>query len=376
MKNIQRNKKGFTLIELLAIIVILAVIMAIAIPQVLNVVNGSKDSAWKDNVKMISKAIELNTQMLDPETGGYTYTVESLCKNPNNVNKISKSTDTKVKCSSNVFTINGTGQFDGKTATIDCRSGNCISSITEGSGENIPSNSPEPIPEPVSFATDTWSTIVANVKAGNTSIYAPTADGVDNQVLREVDLGDLGVHYLRVANTTPCTNGETSETACGFVIEFADTISEQKMNTTNTNIGGYPASEMFTYINNTVYNVLPTEIRNSIIDTTVVSGHGTTEGEGNFTSTDKLYLLDRQEVYGDNSSSNTAASATRQLDYYRLNNTSADRTKEYQGSTSWWWLRSASSSYTKSFGIVYYGGIASYVTVSYTYGVSPAFRIG
>ena len=132
MKTIKNNQQGFTLIELLAIIVILAVIMAIAIPQVLNVVNGSKDSAWKDNVKMISKAIELNTQMLDPETGGYTYTVESLCKNPNNVNKISKSTDTKVTCSSNVFTINGTGQFDGKTATIDCRNGSCSTTFAEG----------------------------------------------------------------------------------------------------------------------------------------------------------------------------------------------------------------------------------------------------
>ena len=131
MKTIKNNQQGFTLIELLAIIVILAVIMAIAIPQVLNVVNGSKDSAWKDNVKMISKAIELNTQMFDPETGGYTYTVESLCRNPNNVNKISKSTDTKVTCSSNVFTINGTGQFDGKTATIDCRIGSCITNFSE-----------------------------------------------------------------------------------------------------------------------------------------------------------------------------------------------------------------------------------------------------
>ena len=131
------NKKGFTLIELLAIIVILAVIMAIAIPQVLNVVNGSKDSAWKDNVKMISKSIELNTQLFDPETGNYTYTIDSLCKNPNNVNKISKSTDTKVTCSGNVFTINGINQFDGKTATIDCRNGSCKTTFTGGASDSV-----------------------------------------------------------------------------------------------------------------------------------------------------------------------------------------------------------------------------------------------
>ena len=43
---------------------------------------------------------------------------------------------------------------------------------------------------------------------------------------------------MRLANTSPCTNGETSETACGFVVEFADIISEQKMNNSSgTNVG-------------------------------------------------------------------------------------------------------------------------------------------
>ena len=119
------NKKGFTLIELLAIIVILAVIMAIAIPQVLNVVNGSKSSAWKDNVKMMAKSIELNTQLFDAETGNYTYTVDSLCKNPSKVNEISKSSDTSVTCSNGVFTISGTGQFDGFYANISCTGNEC-----------------------------------------------------------------------------------------------------------------------------------------------------------------------------------------------------------------------------------------------------------
>ena len=130
------NKKGFTLIELLAIIVILAVIMAIAIPQLLNVVNGSKDSAWKDNVKMISKSIELNTQLFDPETGNYAYTIDGLCKNPSKVNEISKSSDTTVTCSNKVFTISGTGQFDGKKATIDCRNGNFKITFMNGSSNN------------------------------------------------------------------------------------------------------------------------------------------------------------------------------------------------------------------------------------------------
>ena len=43
---------------------------------------------------------------------------------------------------------------------------------------------------------------------------------------RTVTLGNgLGTHTLRIANKTACTSAQTSETACGFVIEFADIIS-------------------------------------------------------------------------------------------------------------------------------------------------------
>lgn len=42
------NKKGFTLIELLAVIVIIAVIALITTPIILNVVQNSKENAFKD----------------------------------------------------------------------------------------------------------------------------------------------------------------------------------------------------------------------------------------------------------------------------------------------------------------------------------------
>ena len=46
------NKKGFTLIDLLAVIVILAVLLAIAVPAVSNYINTSKKSGYIDTVKM------------------------------------------------------------------------------------------------------------------------------------------------------------------------------------------------------------------------------------------------------------------------------------------------------------------------------------
>ena len=237
------------------------------------------------------------------------------------------------------------------------------------------------IEETSRFTLDDWNTIVENVKSGNTSMYK-VGD------TKEVNLGTTyGTHTLRVANTsTPseCSTSGFSQTACGFVLEFADIITTHKMNDTDTNVGGWPATSMRTFINNDIYNAIPSEIKNAIIDTTVVSGHGKTSGETNFTSTDKLYLLSTAEVWAQGSSNtieyDTARDVTRQLDYYKNLGTS---TSNYSGaikksgtSVSSWWLRAASSNYASSFLRVGINGDWDIIIANNTIGVAPAFRLG
>lgn len=53
-----KSKKGFTLVELLAVIVILAIILAIAIPSITTLINNSKKGAFESNVKMLAAGIE------------------------------------------------------------------------------------------------------------------------------------------------------------------------------------------------------------------------------------------------------------------------------------------------------------------------------
>ena len=53
-----RNKKGFTLVELLAVIVILAIILAIAVPTISSLINNQKKSAFEAGVKMILKGAD------------------------------------------------------------------------------------------------------------------------------------------------------------------------------------------------------------------------------------------------------------------------------------------------------------------------------
>ena len=232
------------------------------------------------------------------------------------------------------------------------------------------------ISDPVSFTSDSWKTIQKAVQTGNTSKYH-VGD------TKEVDLGSLGTHTVRISNMSECTT-ETSETACGFVVEFADIITKQVFKSTNKNVGGWKDSELRTYVNGTIYNALPSELQNVISSTKVISSHGATYGETNFETQDKLYLLSGHEVYEDGtynqiSTYDTAYSNTKQLDYYKNQGVTADGNagaiKQYNGSNEYWWLRSA---YTYNYGDfirVYDSGRWANDGAPNSNGVSPAFRI-
>jgi len=236
------------------------------------------------------------------------------------------------------------------------------------------------------FETDSWATIIANVKAGNGNEYKVGST-------KEVNLGSTyGTHTLRVANTsTPseCSTAGFSQTACGFVLEFADIITGHIMNDPDTNdpdtnVGGWPATSMRTFVNNDIYNALPSDLKNGIIDTTVVSGHGLEDGE-NFTSIDKLYLLSTAEVWAQGASNtisyDTARDVTRQLDYYKKEGVTTTSNyskviKMYNSSADFWWLRSATFSDSISFYSVSNDGDWRDYISSSTNGVSVAFRLG
>ena len=240
-------------------------------------------------------------------------------------------------------------------------------------------------PETNYFALDTWEEIANNVKSGNTSRYSVGSE-------KEVEIGGKS-YTVRVANnSTPseCSGENFSETACGFVVEFVDIVEKREMKSTNTNVGGWPATTMRTYANGEFLNKLPSDLQKVIIDTKVISGYGKTGEETNFTSTDKIYLLSSHEIWEagtkyNPSGNDTAWDKTRQLDYYKERNVNTDghfasaikwykdETGEYATS---WWLRSPDFDYDSSFWTVYdYGHNAGYFS-SYIFGLSPAFRIG
>lgn len=196
-------------------------------------------------------------------------------------------------------------------------------------------------------------------------------------------MGTYGTHTLRIANkSTPseCSTESFSQTACGFVLEFQDIITTSKMNTAYSNSGGWNNAEMNTFINNNIYNALPNELKEIIINTIVVSSYGKND-TANFTTTNKLYLLAPKEIYTDYAeTTDTAKDLTRILDYYKEKgvtmNSYANAIKYNNSTATWWWLRNAPSSNSGNFFGVNVTGILNNNYAHFVGGVSPAFRIG
>ena len=246
------------------------------------------------------------------------------------------------------------------------------------------------VPKPKSFAEDTWETIAENT----------SSDVYNVGDTRQVLIGNKP-YTVRIANKstpTECNDSNFSQTACGFVVEFVDIIEKRAMNKVKTNVGGWPATPMYKYLNGdtsdhltydgtkaTLYSKLPSDLRNAIIDTTVISGHGKSDSnsereDGNWQSIDKIYLFGRKEVYNKTLDTDAADSISRQLDYYANLGVNIDHytdaVKYFNGTAADWWLSDACSSYSNAFYIVDIDDMAYVDYTNNINGLSPAFRIG
>ena len=375
------NKKGFTLVELLAVIAILAILVIIALPNVLKMFNDSKKNSFITEAKTVYSEVSKK------------YISESMKENK--LTYISSEDDTKLEMTGRDLQYCVLLNTDGTVKSMKVSNGEWIAELPSGKKitdlnssdlKDVPSGykfecngstSQTPLPAK-SFGEDSWKVIASNAKkCVNNEENCPYKVGNTKTV--KVNGKEFTVRLANLKAPNECNNSGFSQSACGFVVEFADVITTHNMNPTSSNKGGWLNSQMKTFIDNDIYNSLPEELRNVIIDTKTVSGHGK-EDTNNITSPedklDKLYLLAPKEIYSDWSDQyDTARDKTRQLDYYNIKSVT---TNSYAAAkkNSWWWLRSASSTNSYAFYNVCSNGDwgSSYAYIAH--GVSPAFRIG
>ena len=245
------------------------------------------------------------------------------------------------------------------------------------------------IDAPDDFETDQWGTIARALKNDPDAYPLGSSRDITLDLNGNGTVDNNEIFTLRLANsTTPaeCSTAGFSQTGCGVVIEFANPITNHRMNMFtgagtgpgDGNIGGWPTSSMREYLNETIYPLLPKDLRNVIKDTYVVSSHGSRDLD-NFITTDKLYLLSYQEMYAANNGSETARSLNRQLDYYEdeevTESNGAASIKYWHGtqSTQGCWTRSAHLSTDRDWFFTQ-GGACNW-RADNACGVAPAFRI-
>ena len=381
------KNKGFTLVELLAVIAILAILVIIALPNVLKMFNDSKKNSFLTEAKTLYS--EVSKKYISETMKG------------NKLTYISSEDDTKLEMTGRNLQYCVLLNTDGSVKSMKVSNGEWIAELPSGkkitdlNSSDLKDGNLDDYDCYNPFRDDSWETIASNVKTGNTSKY-----NVGDE--KEVDLGTTyGKHKVRIANmSTPneCNDSNFSQSACGFVVEFTDIITNHKMKTSNTNIGGWPRSAMHPFLNDenldglngkelSIMKVLPDDLKSVIIDTKTVSGSGYQDTVEYFTSTDKLYLLSTAEIWSQGTSNkinyDTARDKTRQLDYYKIKGVTTNREdwngaikKDSTGSASWWWLRSVYSYSKNGFYAVTGSGDQGNVWVLSNSDVSPAFRIG
>ena len=219
---------------------------------------------------------------------------------------------------------------------------------------------------PTSLESASWSKVKSTIQDGTFSMYAHVGD------TKTFEMNGKTYHAEVVA-----INDGTGDAASWYPNKTVDFICKElyetayQYNSSATNTGGFPSSALRGTLINTLYPLLPSDLKDVIIEKShsyITSTDGTMG-----TDSTKLWLPTHYEIAGATDQYAPGETASNNKAY-----TLASKIKNLNGQSSayTWWLGSLFSYDAARFWFVSTTGTLGGLNANYTYGVPVCFRIG
>ena len=214
-------------------------------------------------------------------------------------------------------------------------------------------------PYEANFADNTWEQIIDACQRG----AVPETWAVGNQKTMTINGKDYLIDIIGKNHDAYTSGGKAPLT-----FQLHNCYGERKkMNSSNTNKGGWTSCAMRRTHLPAILALMPTEVQNGIREVNKLTSAGSNSTTIN-TTADKLFLLSEVEIFG--STIFSAAGEGTQYDYYKAGHSKA---KYRNGSAEAWWERSPDASGSTGFCVVDIDGFTDFDTANTARDVAFAF---
>ena len=204
--------------------------------------------------------------------------------------------------------------------------------------------------------------------------------GFDHNASRE---GSNRIHF-QLAKTA--LSGGTDICFIDGSYNSSGSLAAFRMNTSNTNSGGWKDSYMRNNICGTsktstsgrIMGAIPADLRNALKSVTKYTNNtGNSSSSGAVTATtDYIFLLSEYEAFGNIERANDyEANYQQQYAYYSAGNSKVKYRHNSTGSAASWWLRSPTAGFSRHFVYMRTGGTVYYTSAYASLGFAPGFCV-
>jgi hypothetical protein len=151
----------------------------------------------------------------------------------------------------------------------------------------------------------------------------------------------------------------------------------RQMQTSNTNVGGFNKTLLYTWLQNDFFAMLPEDVQEMIVDTVQITSTGNQATTTQQTK-GKIFIPTEFEVFGKTTYATTTEQTngnTQQWEIFKETENRIRKLGNADGAATWWWECSPYASDATGFCYVNTGGSTYAYFASSSSGVLPCFRI-